>query len=415
MKKYIVFTAAIAAALLAASCNKEAVQVNIPEQNNQIAFGTYAARSTKSGATGEMTTAALQGSGFGVFAYHHDASAGETAYGATSTPDFMYNQQVTYSAPNWVYTPIKYWPNEHGNAAASDQVDKVSFFAYGPYVASPVADSEGINAFSANDAAGDPKVSYKVAAKPQDNVDLIWAVAESNTTWETANGATTVTIPEGMPFLNLIKPKTNGKINFFFKHATTKLLLNVKSIFDEAPTSGTTKITIGSVVIKGDFARAGVLNLNNTAANTALWESKTYDSTDPANETVLTINAANNLRASLVDAGDKAYANQPEGVTTEFQALMADNMQFNVIPGGIKSITITYFVTTTDANLDGGYSRVENVITKTFDTPLALENNKAYTLNLQLGMTSVKVGATVAPWSGEPATVIDLPANVAGN
>ena len=415
MRKTITFIAATAALLLAASCNKDATKVFVPEENNQIAFGTYAARSTKTGAAGLMDATLLQNAGFGVFGYHTDASAGKTGYDQTALPNFMYNQQVSYSGGAWTYTPVKYWPNEHGSSAESANVDKVSFFAYAPYVASPVADSEGINAITGNTVAGDPKVTYKVAAKPEDNVDLVWAVAENATSWVSANTGTTVDIAAGMPFIDLVKPKTNGTINFFFKHATSKLKLNVKSIFDEGPTAGTTKITIGSVVIKGDFARGGVLNLNNTAANTALWESKTYDSTNPANETVLTINGTNNMRASLVDAGNVAYASQPEGVTTEIQPLMADNMQFNLIPGSIKSVTITYYVTTTDANLNGGYSRIENVITKTFATPLALENNKAYTLNLQLGMTSVKVAAAVSGWDEQEATIVDLPANVSGS
>ena len=46
----------------------------------------------------------------------------------------MYNEQVTYTGTVWTYEPVKYWPNEYGDGATSDDVDKVSFFAYAPWV-----------------------------------------------------------------------------------------------------------------------------------------------------------------------------------------------------------------------------------------------------------------------------------------
>ena len=40
-------------------------------------------------------------------------------------PDFMYNQQMTFNGTDWVYNPIKYWPNNKG--------DKLKFMAIYPY------------------------------------------------------------------------------------------------------------------------------------------------------------------------------------------------------------------------------------------------------------------------------------------
>ena len=86
-----------------------------------------------------------------------------------------------------------------------------------------------------------------------------------------------------------------------------------------------------------------------------------------------------------------------------------------VIPTGNTEITvkIKYYVQTVDANLaasgsvDG--SRIENVITKTI--PVNLQNNKAYTLKLILGMTSVKLDAEVADWEVDGDTDVNLPRN----
>lgn len=412
MKTKFITLAALAAAVLAlAACNKDPERSIAPSEIRGISFGTYAGRSaiTRAGTPGNMDNTLLQSTGFGVFAYHHDASAGETGFSSSSLPNFMYNQEVTYSAGAWSYTPVRYWPNEHGSAAASDNVDKVSFFAYAPYVAAG-SGTEGITALSANDVAGDPKVTYKVAARPEDNVDLVWAVTPEATSWVTANGGT-VNIAKEMPYLDLIKPKTNGTINFLFKHATAKLGMNVVGVFDEGSMDSNTKITIASVTVKGQFARQGVLNLNNTEAAVAKWESKVYDDTEN-NLSTIVVNSTNNLRAALVDGGNVAFASQPAGVTAASQNLLADNVSFNLIPGDIREVVIDYYVTTNDAKLAAGYSRVQNTIRHTFATPLAIDNNKSYTLNLQLGMTSVKVSATVDEWEPTSPVVIDLPANV---
>ena len=41
------------------------------------------------------------------------------------TPNFMYDQAVSYSAGAWSYTPVKYWPNNAENT--------ITFWAYSPY------------------------------------------------------------------------------------------------------------------------------------------------------------------------------------------------------------------------------------------------------------------------------------------
>lgn len=412
MKK-LFYSAAIAALALTACAKVETVDVN---QGDPLSFGVYIPNSTtKAGAVGLMNDALLQSSGFGVFAYHHDASAGNTAYNRPAiAPNFMYNQQVTYSAPNWTYSPVKYWPNEHGSAAASDVVDRVSFFAYAPYV-SAGSGTAGIKSLTTNTTTGDPKVTYTVAAKPAENVDLVWAVAGADQSYTSANNET-VTVAAGLPFLNLVKPKTDHKINFLFKHATAKLVLQVKGVFDQGSKDSYTKITISSVTIKGSFARTGVLNLNNTSANVAKWETKEWDvaPTPPATigESTITVNSTNNLNASLIDAGNVAFATQPTGVTAVYQDLIADSGMFNLIPGDITEVVIDYFVTTDDNKLSGGYSRVQNTIKHRFASPLTLNNNYQYTLNLDLGMTTVKVSASVSNWDNGATETIDLPANV---
>ena len=350
-------------------------------------------------------------------------------YTAATGPNFMYNTKV--STKDWTYSPLRYWPNEtsttnaDGKGATSEGVDRLSFFAYAPYVEATATtgavteNTVGITALTANNVTTDPKVTYVVADDPSKSVDLLWGVVPAGTTkWSNVTG-TDIDIAEGKPYLNLIKPKTNQKVNLLFKHALAKLNLNVVGAFD-AVTGGTkdaaTKITVASVTIEGTgFKKTAVLNLNNTTANEPLWEA-----VKDAGDITLTVSDAN-LNSKIKDSG-KDEAQTVDGVTETAQDLLnsdATSAQkaFMIIPSSAADkslkVTIDYYVNTTDASLSKGYSRVENKITKTI-TGFAPEAGKNYTLLLSLGMTSVKVSATVSDWTTEDgsSTQVDLPINV---
>ena len=123
---------------------------------------------------------ALQGAGFGVFAYMKGISGATQCYDGENNwvacaPNFMYNQQVTYSG-GWTYTPVKYWPNDNnpadGSGASGSQTHSyVSFFAYAPYFDTSSSPSSGVTAISANNATGAPALTYKWAA----DADLLYA------------------------------------------------------------------------------------------------------------------------------------------------------------------------------------------------------------------------------------------------
>ena len=73
------------------------------------------------------------------------------------------------------------------------------------------------------------------------------------------------------------------------------------------------------------------------------------------------------------------------------------------------NVNIVYDVITKDDALDGGFSKVQNNVTKKIG--LDFDNGKAYTLKLILGVTSVKLDAEVKPWEIQGATPVDLPRN----
>lgn len=436
--KQKLFVGSLALLAFMASCsssNDDLIGGATQENKDPIVFGSYLGKTatSRAGATGTITTdganntTSLQTEGFGLFAYYSD----NAEYGNTSTPNFMYNTQVTgkttEGTTSWTYSPLRYWPNETGtdgtNGATSDGTDHLTFFAYAPYVEATASTGvvtgtePGITALTGNSVAGDPKVSYTVASDPSKSVDLLWGVSNTDS-WATVTG-TPVTLVKGKPFLNLIKPKTEQKVEFNFKHALARLGLNIQGAFDQVAAGGTltdAKITVAKVEITGEnFAAKGVLNLNNTTAGEPLWDTSATD----AGTLSLTLDG-DNLNTKIKDAGATEAAKQPDGVTATQQSLMKDDKTyFMFIPGTATLekplvVKITYYTTTDDPNLADGYTRVQNVITKKIsaDGGLKFEAGKAYTLNLVLGMTSVKVTATVADWTDGSSTQVDLPINV---
>lgn len=424
MKKSLLFVAAASALLLTAcSSDNEATQIATQQAAPQaIAFDTYVPTTTRSGQTGVMTTTTLQTTGFGVFATYSDG----VAYDAeTAKPNFMYNQFVHFTSA-WEYSPLKYWPNEtltdSQSPAATGGVttaDNLSFFAYAPYVASPEAGT-GITALSANNATGDPTVSYTVAPLPENSVDLLWGVAPAGNLTYTAVDGNGITVAEGMPLLNLVKPNKDQKMKFLFKHALSRIGLSVVGAFDQIAAGGTkddnTKITVKQIDIYGkdQIGMSGVLSLNNTSkgAGIANWTTITKQASD---DPVFTIGSSA-LNTTIVDKDNVAFTNQNEGVTTAVKNVFADATKyFMVIPTGSTTFTvkIQYYVQTMDNNLattgnvDG--SRILNTITK--DITVNLENNKAYNLKLILGMTSVKLDAEVADWEVDGSNEVYLPKN----
>lgn len=418
MKKILFFAAT---AMLFAACTSD--EANAPQATKTapqaIAFDTYMSSATRAvgGTTDVMTTSTLQATGFGVFAYQTTG-----AYTTTAKPNFMYNQEVTYSSAVWGYSPLKYWPNNTTNdsyGATMPQSDAVSFFAYAPYVATGNVGVPGITAFTGKAVEGDPKVSYTVATKPSESVDLLWGVMPNDWTYTdvAGNSYNTTGAQNLLPLTNLLKPAVDTRMKFLFLHALSRMGINVIAAVDQAAPGGDldekTKIVIESVTITDatttkQLAASGDLNLNNTTAGVAKWETTT-----PTTAFELKIDKDNELENSLLYETSAATSFTKEGVLTAKEKPLIDGGKyFMLIPTeGVTdlNVKIVYDVITKDDALDGGYSTVQNNVTKKIG--LDFDNGKAYTLKLILGVTSVKLDAEVKPWEIQGATPVDLPRN----
>ncbi len=176
------FISVLAVASLA-SCTSSSDGMEELLKGRPVGFDSYV--STKGVST---DIESLKTDGFGVFAYHHVAiGQTEAEWDGTGTPDFMNNQKVTFSSIMWVYSPVKYWPNNSN--------DRVSFFAYGPH-------KENQTIITANC----PKIKHTLSSSEK-MVDLIGAVPVYN-----AGG----------------KSPNNNTVDFHFKHLLTRVKFSAK-------------------------------------------------------------------------------------------------------------------------------------------------------------------------------------------
>ena len=449
MKKFYLFAAA---AVLLTACVKtqnldEVAPIGADE--TAVSFDVYTARATKAGKPLEITTDSLKkGPGFGVFAYYTNNGT----YDQYVKPNFMYNQQVKWKKESevWAYEPVKYWPNETGTAAASDDKDYVTFFAYAPYVITDpstgavkvptnIEDLEldetkeqhrNITGLINNNTMGDPKIKYVVDWNPKTSVDLLWGVQSSEDEEI-----------DGLPFLNQLKPnKATDKTKFNLKHALAKLNVQIDAIADVSidpsyagdDIDSKTKIYVRSITFDG-FAAKGALNLHNTVPNTPLWMD--YAGIDNlVGEPVTIFDGRKDGKEGYLDGEamrEKVVGLNPaiiqSGVPTvgvtkttvnlfnPFSETKPEEDPIYVIPNGESMrVTIVYDVETEDKNLAGYLSdgkthgsSIENTITRDiyYNDPAPIVGNnvrmsagKVYTIKLHLGMTTVKVDAEVTNW-----------------
>lgn len=357
MKKF--YFSALALMVLAASCTNE--QLNVSERTeNAITFGTYLGRDVLTRAS-VFTTDDMKTKGFGVFASY----TAQDDY-SSQPMNFMNNQKVTYVTDAWTYSPVKYWPNNLG--------DKVSFFAYAPY-----ADGTTLTG---------TKKTFNAPTPLGSQDDLVVADA----------------------IMNKTKQAVTENVSFTFKHALSRIGLNVEAMVDKVnddatgtPDDGTvssdalaseTTIKVTEVKLIGKFDTTADLDLS-----TSTWS----DVVVAASDVKYTWNSAN-------------FESVADDVTTAKNQLNKADSYAMIIPqtftGDNKiKLEITYTVTTTDANLDGGESVITNKITSA-PFNFNFEQGKAYMFNLHLGMTSVKLSADVSGWDETSTdTVVNLPIN----
>lgn len=375
MKKFIVFLAAAAAVVC--SCERN-IENALTSGADELVFGTYLSRATKAANATETADLNSVGKSMGMFAYYTDGAAFEEA--APGKPNFMYNEQVSYQAAGyWSPAIPKYWPNE--------TADRLSFYAYYPYMASPTITP-------AADAAGTPTV---VVTDSDNDLGVLWGKALNET-------KKTVTFTEAA-----------GRVNLSLYHASSRLEIgNVRAVIDgvayneSTPTSvaAGTKIVVKNITVSvANVKPSGALDLTDGTVSD-LSGTPADKSFTIGEGTSYPINPALAWNAGLSATGLNS-------TTTSLAAESGAKTNLKYLPQTCDvTVTADYFVVTTDAKVEGGQTVVENNITSSAKS-ITTVSNRITRLNIDLGLTSVHFSASVEDWIDGDTSQIDVPANTA--
>lgn len=364
MKK-VFFLAACAAALFTSCSQEEVAGVEIAT-DQAINFSAYT--QTANAARGTVVDAAGVDK-IGVFAFYQPAATGDFTTYKYATPDFMYNQEVSKpaSGTNWTYSPLKYWPNNAG--------DKLSFFAYAPYSAAKTWEDLGVK----TDVNGTKMtLNFPIYPDVKDQQDYLYAA----------------------PVLNQAKQALDGNVEFEFDHITSQVNLYAGVEVDEAAaatndpmawTDDNTEIEIKSIEFT-DLSSSIIYTIASSGSLTTTYGSK---------QNIVMSGADFVTTAALINKTNYAAA--------QYYQLNATDAVMFLAPEAMSKAIMTYTVTTTDSKLPGGKSVITNVAEADLSA-LTLAAGKVYNLKFLIGMTSVKLTATVNAWDGTPEEkVIVLP------
>lgn len=376
-KKSLMALAAIAALSMSSCTQEEDLFVSDGQSSydgNAVMFGTYLGNAPMSrAATTDIDALKASKDGFGVFAYYTGADKylndEEKAWCA---PNFMYNQQVNWNGSMWSYDPVKYWPNSID--------EKVSFMAYAPHVASINETGEtgyktGITKVPTNTETGEPKLEFTMSENAYEQTDLLYSE----------------------PVLDVTKQKIDEKIQFQFKHALTRVGFKRVAMVDEVDkktgesgnhnpgehnplTEGTT-VQITKVELRSaQFGKSGTLNLHSGIWENVQPEKQTYTLTAEDFSEYATLTPENATSPMQLNADDKYLMIMP---TKEQESISLE-------------LTVTYNVITEDSQLAGGESQITSKVTTPFT--FHFDTGKAYNFVLHIGLTSVKLDASVEDW-----------------
>lgn len=365
-------TCLFATLLILAACTGKEISEQEP-----LAVGFSVETGTKASFVGEVDGNILRATGFGVYGYVTPDSDWATS-GATTKPRFMTNQKVQYEGSDgWVYRPLKYWPNEAS--------DKVSFFAYAPYVPlDALPDDFGIVSLPGKDDVGTPKIGYKVATNPAFGVDLMYGVAATTH----ANPGITA----GQPFLDMTKMLLGDKMDFRFKHALARLVMTVDAVSSGPVDWVNTRVVVERVALETEPGIQVLYLQGNLNLETGTWENLSGQVgllTDlvpaeflfvPGNEDSVTF-----------------FTQQPTGVTGSAQSLFGPGVdgltpaQLLYIPGpaGLLPkvpLIVTYRVIVRDPGEPEGYRTAATTAKVYLDIQFAAGETATINLHLNAGL-----------------------------
>ena len=437
MKNKIIINSLLGATLLCSvlitSCSDNATD-STPTQTElyPISFSTDVEQTrATTGSIDNLNALKMVSEGFGVIAYLTDENTWTEAKGsyegndaAYPAPDYMYNQQVTWgwmdkqtyndgsinwetSKGDWIYSPLKYWPNTTKNATNR----YISFFAYAPFIERAAMGSYGITDMTkAEDKS--PFLVYKLDTEHGTNqIDLLWSDPKLDAK---RNGEGLIYF-EGDP-----AQEKWQKVPLNFHHTMAALEVYVMRVYDEPTGSGKkpaaeehTKLLVSELQLKGidntttkGLFSGGRLNLETGKwGSDGTWAEST--SVDPLTLTYSEQNFVDVVRGTKstepLDIRNyelNKWEGDSYGVDEEERLLMKDGVLTLLPTGGEVTITpsLTYSMITRDDELllstltdkDGHkYARIVNSVEGN-SQKLNIERGKKYKIVIRIGVEHVE-------------------------
>lgn len=374
------------AALTMTGCSND--EINAPQQsqgNNAIEFSTYLGRNAQGSRGTETNDASIkneENGGFGVLAYYTE----QTNFANSNKPNFMWNQKVTHNGTNWEYTPVKYWPTKVG--------DKVSFFAYAPYVENG---KNTVIELSGKSATGTPTATITLPDDPSQTIDFVAAV-QMNKTHD--NSAT-----------------ANNNVSFTLKHEMTRVKVQAKLdklVYKDSDPKHKTFVVIKNVTFNnnGQFYKSGIYTFSTDDSKRGTWAAPT------TNDLTYTLNLNGVLNTELIKVDDAKGENHHSGnyeegvngvrlVDDTAKDLFKGSEYLFLIPvsanngdgltDGKATATIEYDIVTEDSKLFAGYSCTS--ATKTVLLPKGtLKQGISYNYIFTIKLDEIVLNATVNEW-----------------
>lgn len=329
-KKFVMGIAAMAALTLV-SCSSDDLDSlsDSSSKNEAISFDGYLGRSAVAvnGTRGSVLTKdSLQNftpEGFGVFGNYKEANDQE--FGS----NLFNNQQVTYKASAWTYSPLKFWPTQ----------GHIDFLAYAPY------DSK----YNDKVSKDNQKLEFEVNSDITAQKDLLWA---NNAVSQTKDN------------------NSKTKVKFHFYHALSRLGYTVKLYGNGDYSSNKATFTVNKITLAGSpdgtlknaFYKKGTIDLAQANDAPKLWDTS----------------------SSSADAAKQNFdlvSNQPlgkDGINSNKNYLFVIPQDFSQ-EGNTLYVYVQYTI-----NYNDGTPSVINTVYKKLTTNF--KQGKAYTLNLTIGL-----------------------------
>ena len=352
-KKFFMGIAAVAALTLV-SCSSDDLNSlsDNSSKNEAISFDGYLGRSAVSvnGTRGSvLDLPALKGEngGFGVFGHYSSIDGATPTYGE----NLFKNEKVTYSSSNststkWAYTNTKYWPT----------VGHIDFLAYAP--------------FDNSKTLSGTKIDFTVNPTFTEQKDLLWANAAN-------------------------KKKTDNPVKFTFNHALSRLGYTVK-LNDNY--TGTT-ITLKKITLAGStdgtkeaFYKNGTIDLSYTSSTTSSTAS------------LWTISAPEEkLKFDWFSSSQVLSTTVTKNSDTEYLFVIPQDFS-QTTPGADELYVIVEY--TVELPLQTGTT---GPMTTSVSRKLEKKflQGKAYTINLNIGLTPIEFNAEVNDWDPKDGESID--------